>query len=102
MPKRGREAGAGFPVLPLGLRALYVLADGQAVAVEPLRPQDALLELVRHSHGLRRLPPAAAGPHFLQCAGLVRQVPVRRLLRPQTLDALASTVRAVEDDLTRV
>lgn len=84
---------------PLPLMRLYVLADGTHPAVEPLGPQEAFVELVRHSYGARLLWPHRAPSHFRQCAALAGQVPVRRLRRPRALAALPEVVRCLEADL---
>ena len=67
---------------PLLLRRIYVLAEGQANEIEPLRPQEALVELVRHSYVARLLEATGtASSHFLQCASLANRVPICRLKR---------------------
>jgi hypothetical protein len=99
MGKRGRSVAAGFGQDPLPLRRIYVLAEGEALAVEPLPPRAALLELVRHSYAVRALRSAGASSNFLRCASLAKTVSVRRLRRPQRLQALPELVRAVEKDL---
>lgn len=84
------------PTLPLA--CLYVLEEGDE-AIEPLGPNEALVELARHSYcailvdelGDRRR-------HFLQCARLAARVPVRRLKRPLSLDHLSRVVTLVEAD----
>ena len=103
--KRARQAIRGFSNKLLPLRRIYVLAEGAVPAIEPpLRPRDALLELMSHWYGSRfgdRLlqVDGAAGSHFLQCAALANSVTVRRLRRSRPLQALLDLARMVEDDL---
>ena len=100
LDKRARPAHRGFPSQALPLRRVYVLAEGPDLAVEPLEPQEALMELVRHSYTIGLLQATAAAPaHFRQCGRLVRAAAVRRLRRPRCLTALARLARLVEDDV---
>lgn len=101
LEKRARPAGRGFPEAPLPLKRIYVLARGPAHEIEPLRPQEALVELVRHSYCARLLQALDARRHFLQCATLAARVPVCRLKGERSLSALPDLAQLVEDDLGR-
>lgn len=91
-----------FSQSPLPLRRIYVLAEGTHQEVEPLRPQEALVELVRHSYTARLLESTGtAASHFLQCARLANRVPICRLKRPRSLAALPDLARLVEEDIAR-
>ncbi|MFN8512769.1 MAG: hypothetical protein U0232_02535 [Thermomicrobiales bacterium] len=93
--KRARRLAAGFAPEPLPLRRLYVIADGERVASEPLAGQEALVELVRHSFCAVLLPAGGQGEHFRQCAALLRMVPLSRLARPKEFAALPAIIRAI-------
>lgn len=99
--KRARRSIRGFSLDPLPLRCVYVLAFGETQQIEPLGPRDALVELVRHSYGARVLKTVETSSHFLQCAGIVNSVAVRRLKRPRSLEALPDLALLVEEDLAR-
>ena len=101
LEKRARPAGRGFPEAPLPLKRIYVLAKGSAHALEPLRPQEALVELVRHSYCARLLQALDARRHFLHCASLANRVPVCRLKGERSLSALPDLAHLVEEDLGR-
>jgi hypothetical protein len=79
---------------PARLAAIYVLAprDAPRTAPEavPLAPRDAAVALMRHLYDPATLP---GGPQsaLQACASLASRVPVRRLLRPDRLDALEAT-----------
>ena len=91
-----------FTHTPLPLRRIYVLAEGTNQEVEPLRPQEAFVELVRHSYPpVVRLLEAtgAAASHFHQCACLASCVPICRLKRQLSLSALPGLLRLIEEDL---
>jgi hypothetical protein len=97
--KLGRAVGDRFASGPLPLRALYVLDDADDLAIEPLAPPAALLEVLRHSYGAQSIQAAVAPEHFRQCAAVARSVPVRRLRRSRSLPALPGLMEAVAEDL---
>ena len=78
----------GFPQNSLPLRHLYVLAKGSNPEIEPLRPIDAFLELVRHSYPTRMLQPGGVS-HFLKCTNLAKKVPISRLRNDYSLSSLS-------------
>lgn len=98
--KRACRASDGFSTLPLPLRRIYLLADGESYEMEPLRPQEAFLEVVRHSYAVKLLNATQTSPrHFAQCKKLVDSVAVYRLKRPPSLVDLPKLVKLVEEDL---
>ncbi len=99
--KRGHRNIRPFRTEPLPLRRLYVLEEGPAIELEPVSPQEAVVELVRHSYLVRLLAAEETEVHFVQCANLVKAVSVRRLRRPRHLEGLAALARSVEDDVLR-
>ena len=97
--KLGLALAGGFAAGPLPLRGLYVLDDADALAIVPLAPPDALVEMLRHSYGARTFRWTHAPEHFRQCAAVAARVPSRRLRRPRSLAGLPGLVRAVEQDV---
>jgi hypothetical protein len=101
--KRARRISREFSRRPLPLRCIYVLAGGAALAIEPLHPQEALRELIRHWYGSRYgvelLRPVGLSPLFLQCANLANRATVCRLTRPYSLPTLPDIARLVEEHL---
>ena len=97
--ERGYRADRGFPQGPLPLRRIYVLAPGETPAIEALPPQEALIELVRHSYRISLVHPISGSVNFRQCARLVNGVPLRRLRAPRSLDVLPQLAGLVEEDL---
>jgi hypothetical protein len=97
--KRARKAEENFSSAPLPLKRLYVLAEGDAQSIEQLPPQDAVIELVRHSFGTRLLSSQPSGAHFSRCASLAKRLPVHRLTRPRLLDELPMLAQLVEQDV---
>lgn len=97
--KRGRRTAEGFATEPAALKRMYVLTDGEEEGVEPLPPQQAVMELVRFTFVLALLQSTGtSAAHFHQAAALARAVPVCRLVRRRSLDALDELARFVETD----
>jgi len=94
----------GFPRTPLPLKGLYslLLTEGDGPEIAPLRPQELLVELIRHSYGIRSLHQAGgSASHFLQCAALAPNVPAYRLNRSNCLSSLPFLARLVEEHHAR-
>jgi hypothetical protein len=102
LKKRCLGVASGFSVTPLPLGRVYVLVEGEAQVIEALRPQEALVELIRHSFAPQLLTTADASKHFTQCARLADSASFLRLKRPRALEALPSLVRWVEEDLAQI
>lgn len=99
--KRGYRLTHGFPQAPLPLLRVYVIAEDAALNIEPLRPQEAVIELVRHSRPTT-LFHSGGTPHFLQCANLAKELTVYRLKRPRCLSLLPDLAQLVEEHVARV
>jgi hypothetical protein len=100
MQKRTRRVIREFAVEPLSLRRIYVLGSGDAPEIRSLKPQEALVELIRHTYGRELFPAVATRSHFLRCTSVVNTVPVNSLKRPYSLSKLSDLARLVEEDLT--
>jgi HPr Serine kinase C-terminal domain len=101
--KRVRSAEHGFSLDSLPVGRIYVLAEGDAMEILPLQPQEALVELVRHSYGsdqgLHTTTDKESTSHFHKCASIVRIVPMRRLRRKKSLLQLSEQAQLIERDL---
>ena len=98
LEKRARPATRKFPSTPLPLKRIYVLDEGDASEVSPLRPQEALAELVRHTYGAMGV---GNSSHFFDCASLIKEAAICRLRRQKSLSRLSELARFIEDDLAR-
>lgn len=104
--KRTRPAAEGFLPSCLPLRRVYLLGvldeaeEGQR-RIEPLGPQRALIELVRHTFGSEALIAVGESPHFFQCADVVNRVSFGHLKRPWALSKLPGVADLIEEDLDR-
>jgi hypothetical protein len=96
-----RPTSAAVATAPVPLAAIYLLDDGAAVGSEPVAPGAAVVELLRETHTVATLAdPAAAATALTGAGAVVDAVPVRRLTRPRSFDALPAVVAAVDRDLT--
>jgi hypothetical protein len=100
--KRSMRVHRDPPPTLLSLGCIYVLDVGQALEIEPLRPQEALTELIRNTYGRKLLQTVKPASHLQHCANVVNSVPIRRLRRPQSLEALSDVVQRVEGDLVHI
>ena len=105
--KRWVPVGPGglgrFHDRPEPLSRLYLLersADAPGVALEPVAPAAAVIELVRHSFLARMVEALGWQPRRLEVlARVAERVPVRRLRYPHGLDRLGEVCRAIRADL---
>jgi len=96
-PRRAYPIYRSVPPLPHPINHIFVLREGPEVMVRPCQPQEAFIELIRHSYALRLLGSAGATPtHFEQCAALVHTVPISWLERPRDLAVLPQVVQIAE------
>src|SRR5713226_3866547 len=96
--KRALRAAPGFSREPFPLHLLYILAKGPRTEIETLQPQEAFVELLRHSYGTRLCWGKAAPMHFRQCANVLKFVSVRRLRVRKDLSGLFSLARLIDND----
>lgn len=100
MDKRAIRADENFSVAPLPLGRVYVLSHGPANAIEPIEPQDAFVELVRHSFAVDLLGPTGMQrEHFERCSELAASVPFRRLVVTDELAAIKDLPRVIAGDI---
>lgn len=99
--KRGYRIPQGFSQEPLPLKRIYVLAEDAALNIESIRPQEAVIELVRHSRPTTLFHSGGA-PHFLQCANLAKKFTIYRLQRPNSLSLLPDLAKLVEEHIACV
>jgi hypothetical protein len=101
--KRIHPAEHKFSSAPLPVKRIYVLDEGDAMEILPLQPQEAFVELVRHSYGsdygLQTATDIESASHFLECASIVKKVPARSLRREKSLFQLSKLAQLIEKDL---
>lgn len=96
--KRARPATHKFSSTPLPIKRIYVLDKGDAPEILPLRPQEALAELVRHTYGAMGV---GSPSHFFECASIANEVTMSSLRRQRSLSQLPDVVQLIEEDVAR-
>ncbi len=82
------------------IRRIYVLEYGSEIEQERIQPMAAVAALSAHSFVKHwRMDEVALAAHLRDCSRVARSVPLYRLLRPRSLDALPELVRRVSKDL---
>lgn len=80
-----------------------MLEESSAPEILPLRPQEAFVELVRHTYGsdygLQTAMGVGSASHFRKCESVVNQVTVRSLRRQKSFSQLPNQARLIEEDL---
>lgn len=84
-----------FSTRRLRLRIVYVLCEGDEVAIESLSAQEALIQ---HSYAVRLLDLSGAATHFDQCATLVKTTAVCKVIVPRNLVKLPHVAQMIADD----
>jgi hypothetical protein len=96
LEKRARSAVREFPSVPLPVKRIYVLDEGNTLEILPLQPQEALAELLHHTYGAMGV---GSTPHFFKCASIVDNVTICSLRRQNSLSQLPNVVQLIEEDL---
>lgn len=98
--KRAKRLTDGFVSDSVPLTCLYVLAVGPDIDIKPINGQEAFMHLIRHSHNALLLEEThTSQQHFQQCAALGKQIPIRSLTRPWSLDRMPEVIRTIEQDV---
>jgi len=103
LEKRARSAAHNFSSAPLPVKRIYVLDEGDTPEILPLRPQEAFVELTRHTYGsdygLQTAMGVGSDSHFRKCASVVNKVSVCSLKRQKSLGRLPDLALSIEKDL---
>lgn len=95
-----------FSDTPLPLGAIYVLAGGDELRIEPLPPQAALLQIVRNvyvaSFGTLYGQYTHDTTTFPRCAEVANRVPVRLLRRRRDLGSLSELAECIINDVRQL
>lgn len=98
--KRGYQSIQNFPRSPLAIQHIYILAFDKEFGIERLKPQEAAIELIRHSRPTTLLQTGGM-LHFLQCTYLAKEFPIYYLKRPRNLELLPEFARFIETHATQ-
>ena len=88
-----------FLLEPLPVKIIYVLENCQNTEITTLKPQDALMELIKSSYAINLFGETVKSRNLFQCANLVKNVSVKLLKKRQSLEELEDLIRIVEEDV---
>ncbi len=71
---------------PLPLKAIYVLDFAEKPKIEPVKPGQAVIELVRNTYGITLLDRIRDAAYFEKTVALANSVPVYRLYRTNSME----------------
>jgi hypothetical protein len=102
-PKLSYKFERGFQQTPLPLQQIYVLDKGSAHKITKLQPQEAFVELVRHTRAISLVTnPQFVTSHMRLCSELIKNVTFCRFTRKPSLTDLPELVKLIEDDLAQI
>lgn len=102
-PKLSYKFERGFQQTPLPLKRIYILDKGSAHKITNLQPQEAFVELVRHTRAISLVTnPQFVTSHMRLCSELIKNVSFCRFTRKPSLTDLPELVKLIEDDLAQI
>lgn len=98
--KRARVAKKGFSPQAVPVKCIYILKTDSEFQIEPLLPQEQIVQLIQKSYGAlvftHWLKGKTAAAHLRKCVELANSVPLRWLKRPRDLESLSELAQLVE------
>jgi hypothetical protein len=95
--KKSRRLESEFFNKVVSLSALYVLTSADTVAIEPLRGQQAFLELAQHRYMAPAIPFLGEDAQQFQKIGQITQhIPIYRLSRPRQFECMENVIEQLE------
>ncbi|BDA71994.1 hypothetical protein RIVM261_004930 [Rivularia sp. IAM M-261] len=92
----------GFQQTPLPLHHIYVLDKGSEHKITRIKPQEAFIELVRHTRAISSISKQEfMANHLHFCSELIKNVRFSRFTRKPSLGDLPELMKLVEDDLAQ-
>lgn len=96
------DASNGFSPEPAQLKVIYILEKGENMGIKSLNSQKDLIDLIIHSTAHKIFKEKDQVEHLLQCANLINNIPVRRLEVTHSFEDISKTIKAIEEDTSRL
>lgn len=97
------KLSSSFQHNPIPLQQIYVLGKGSEHQINNIKPQEALVELVRHTRAINTITESKSLTEHLQfCSELIKSVRFCRFIRKPSLEDLPKLVNLVEDDIAKL
>lgn len=90
-----------FPDQLVELKHVYVIENGEKTTLEPLSPQEALIELIRNSYCANIFQNSDQATNLGEYAKIVKQVSIKQLHIKKDLDKIPEMVHMVEEDVLK-
>jgi hypothetical protein len=88
-----------FSVEPLPITTIYVLENSDKNEIIPLKPQEALITLIKNSYALFLFNSEDKNKNLFQCAKLANNVPIKYLKRHKNLKEIKLLIKMIEKDV---
>lgn len=90
----------GFSLDAVPLKKIYILKNDQNSEINDLKPQDALIELIRHSYCNKLFEKSERSKNLIQCMQLVENVEIKILKIERSLKKLNKLAQLLDEDIS--
>lgn len=97
--KYSYKVNTGFFLDHIPLTTVFIIENSDKYEIEPLKPQDALIELIKNSYAQNLFSNIDKSENFIQCANLVSKVSVKRLKIVQSFESMEKLLHIIETDI---
>ncbi|MCE7698049.1 MAG: hypothetical protein K8E24_004165 [Methanobacterium paludis] len=97
--KYSYTADTHFKTESLPLKIIYILEKSEKNEINYLNFQNSLINLLKQSYNINLFDTNEKSQNFFQCVNLVKNVPVKRLKRCQSLKTLIDLAHIIEEDV---
>lgn len=91
-----------FNVNPLPLKIIYHLEKSNKNQITDKRSQDALVDLLKQSYLINLFDKHERQQNLYQCSKLLKNTPIKRLEREQSLQTLPQLIKLIEKDFFNI
>lgn len=97
------KLSSGFQKEPIQLQQIYILDKGDEHKIVSMKPQEAFVELVRHTRAVNTITEDKFLTEHLQfCSELIKNVRFCRFIRKPSLEDLPKLIKLVEEDIAQL
>jgi hypothetical protein len=88
-----------FCETPILLKTIYIIEKGERNSINFLKPQDALMKLIKNAYMFNLFDESEKHQNLIQCAKLASNITVKRLIRSHSLDKIDELTNTIEKDV---
>lgn len=97
--KHSLNVSKTFSIKPLLLQKIYILEKSTKNEITSVKPQEALIELIKNSYAINLFGDYERSHNLIQCAELVKNVSIKCLKSAQSLDKLSNLTQIIVKDV---